>query len=533
MLFATVTVKIISAVYKIPLTSYIGATGRGYFSIAYNLCLPIHALTMGAFPLALTKLVSSYYAKGNTLKIKALRKASKRLFFIVGILGTFAMLLLAKPYANVISSSPKSIYTIIALAPSVFFSCLSASHRAFAEGYLDMKATAVSQVIEALFKMVFGLLFARLSMSYLFDFYSQYGTVFGVNFSNDFEALSAIYPLSSAFAMLGATIGSVVSYVYSAIYVTCKYNSFPPGKANTNSAFKELLGFSAPLIAATVIQSFANFLDSSSVQYFLALCDKSVLQSRYHCAENDVYTYVFGLYSSALDFKNLVPSITMALGVTAVPAVSCAYESGSQRFSPLMTSIFKYTVILSAGGGIALCLFGKDILTLFYSRNNPDIVSGCEQLLFLFGMTSLPCAAASTSVFCVQALGYSKLTMAPFAVSALVRVGVNYFLVSNENINILGSAYSNFAGFVVILVWNMAIIKKKTNIRFNYIDIFIKPLICAALAYFVTDCIRESLFCGMQDVLVFILSCGFCCFFYLVLLWSLKCICTEELRDLK
>ena len=81
LLAATVIVKIISAVYKIPLTNYIGATGRGYFTVAYNLCLPMHAITMGAFPIAVSKLVSRYEAKGDRLKIKALRKASKKLFF--------------------------------------------------------------------------------------------------------------------------------------------------------------------------------------------------------------------------------------------------------------------------------------------------------------------------------------------------------------------------------------------------------------------------------------------------------------------
>ena len=87
LLVSTVIVKIISAVYKIPLTMYIGAEGRGYFSIAYNLCLPIHALTMGAFPIALTKLISSYNAKGDMNKVYALKIASKRLFFIIGING--------------------------------------------------------------------------------------------------------------------------------------------------------------------------------------------------------------------------------------------------------------------------------------------------------------------------------------------------------------------------------------------------------------------------------------------------------------
>ena len=218
LLAATVIVKVISAVYKIPLTNYIGATGRGYFSVAYNLCMPIHALTMGAFPLALTKLVSSYEAKGDRLKIKALRKASKKLFFIIGITGLLVMLVAAKPYANLIASSPKSIYTILALAPSVFFSCLCACHRAFAEGFLDMKATAVSQTIEAFFKMIFGLLFARLSMSWLYGFYMENGTVLGIVVENEEQALSAIYPVTSACAMLGVTLGSIASYIFAAAY---------------------------------------------------------------------------------------------------------------------------------------------------------------------------------------------------------------------------------------------------------------------------------------------------------------------------
>lgn len=203
LLVATVAVKIISAVYKIPLTNYIGAEGRGYFSIAYNLCMPIHAITMGAFPLALTKLVSSCEAKGNTLKINALRVASKRLFFIVGTAGTAVMIILAKPYAQIISSSPKSIYTILALAPSVFFSCMCACHRSFAEGFLDMKPTAVSQFIDALFKMIFGLLFAKYSMSGLFNMYVETGAVFGIEAGGEREALSIIYPITSAAAMLG------------------------------------------------------------------------------------------------------------------------------------------------------------------------------------------------------------------------------------------------------------------------------------------------------------------------------------------
>lgn len=531
LMLSTVVVKVIGAVYKIPLTAYIGATGRGYFSIAYNLVLPIHALTMGAFPIALTKLVSTYDAKGNTYKIKALRKASKRLFFLVGLAGLAVMLIAAKPYSALISSSPKSIYTILALAPSVFFCCLCASHRAFAEGYLDMKATAVSQIIEALFKMVFGLLFARLAMSYLAESYTKYGIVLGVAYSSEQEALSSIYPITSAAAMLGVTLGSIVSYIYASVYTNCKYNNFPDGNVNTKDMFSELVLFSVPLVGATVIQSIATFADNASIQYCLSLCNSEKLKEIYNINNNDIYTYVYGIYSSALDFKNLVPSIVMTLGVTAVPAVSSAFESSSERFSAILTSIFKYTSVLSAGGGVLLALFYNDILTVFYSSSSNDIAQNASELLFLFGVTIMPCCVASTAVFCVQSLGYSKQTILPFAVSAIIRVLLNFLLISNVKYNILGCAISNFAGYFVIMIWNIILIKRKTHTSFSVFEVFIKPIFCATLSYFVVKIVRNTYFAPLSDVVELCVSVGFYVTFLVVVLVIFKCVSLNNLKQ--
>ncbi len=533
LLVSTVIVKIISAVYKIPLTAYIGATGRGYFSAAYNLCMPIHAITMGAFPLALTKLVSSYDAKGETDRIKAVRKASKKLFLTVGLAGLIIMLVLAKPYTALISSSPKSIYTILALAPSVFFSCLGACHRAFAEGFLDMKPTAVSQTIEALFKMIFGLLFAKLSMSYFYNSYLENSIVLGNAVSNENEALAEIYPLTSACAMLGAAFGSVVSWIFVSIYTNIKYKYTDLKSVDSSSACTELLTFSAALVGATAIQSLSNFIDTSSIQYCLSLCDPSVLSERYVNCGDDVLSYVFGIYALDLDFKNLIPSIVMALGITAVPAVSSAYECGGEKFSPLLTNIFKYTVILSVAGGTFLSLFSKDILCLFYQKSNPDIVLNGNQLLFLFGVTSLPCAAASTSVFCTQSLGFAKQTIPPFIASALVRVTLNFLLITNNNINILAAAISNFAGFLIILIWNMITICRKTNAKLDIFRIFIKPILCGVISYFVTDYFRMS-FYGEISGLPVLIQCALICLLSLALTLLLtKSISLKEIKSLK
>ncbi|MCM1284589.1 MAG: polysaccharide biosynthesis C-terminal domain-containing protein [Acetobacter sp.] len=533
MLAATILVKVISAVYKIPLTTYIGATGRGYFSIAYNLCLPVHALTMGAFPIALTKLVSSCNAKGNAEKIAKLWKASKKLFFIVGISGMVVILLCAKPYADFISSSPKSIYTIMALAPSVFFSCLAACHRAFSEGFLDMKPTAISQLIEAFIKLIFGLLLAKSAMSYLYDFYYINGTVLGVVMDNEKQALSAIYPLTSAAAMLGTTLGSMAAYVFSKIYTCINYSKYKIKGLSYKNEYDELLRFCAPLVLATVIQSISNFLDTSSIQYCLSLCNKETLAEIYKMQSDDIYTYVFGIFAAALDFKNLVPAIVMALGVTAVPAVSSAFESSAERFSKLINEIFKYTVILGVGGGLVLSLFSNELLDLFYSKNNADIVMNAERFLFYSGVTILPCCFAVTSVYCTQALGFAKQTIVPFAIGAGVKVALNFLLVSNSEINILGTCVSNFFGFLVIIIANMITIHKKTNTKFDLKSLIIKPVFVGILTYFAVDYVKTSLFLDIGKFYLLVILLIILAVFYSILLMIFKIISIGEIKLLK
>ena len=532
LLLSTVVIKVISAVYKIPLTNYIGATGRGYFSVAYNLYMPIHAITMGAFPIALTKLVSTYNAKGESNKILALKRASRKLFFLVGFVGLVIMLAAAKPYTSIVSS-PNSIYTIIALAPCVFFSCLGASRRAYAEGFLDMKPTAVSQTVEALFKMVFGLLFARLSMNYFYNIYIQTGCVFNKVVSNEQEALLFIYPITSAFAMLGGTLGDFISYVFLVIYDKINYTSVCKDIVQVKQAYTKLIGFSCALVGATAIQSFSGFIDNSSIQYFLSLCNADVLGKQYAVSSQEVLSYVFGIYAVDLDFKNLIPSFVMALGITAVPAVSASYEGGQGDFSSLLTSIFKYTAILSVLGGVLMALFPSELLSVLYGKNNPDIVTNARELLFWFGVTALPCSFASTTVFCSQSLGFAKESIPSFIVSALARVGVNYLLITNNDINIIGTAFSNFIGFLIIMAWNMCIICKKTNAKIDLVKVLVKPVCCGVFTYFAVNFVKQNVFPFNNSIVFLVINVSFCLLLFITLQFLTKSITLSELKRLK
>ena len=67
---ATVLVKVIGALYKIPLTGLIGEVGRGYFNAAYEIYTPLYAISMAGLPVAVSKTVSQERALGHYRDVK-------------------------------------------------------------------------------------------------------------------------------------------------------------------------------------------------------------------------------------------------------------------------------------------------------------------------------------------------------------------------------------------------------------------------------------------------------------------------------
>ena len=491
LLLTSIIVKIIGAVYKIPLTSFIGAVGRGYFAAAYNLYLPLHAILMGSFPIALSRLVSKHNAEGNKAMLTSLKKGSLNVFFISGMIGTVIILLAAKPYSVLIAGSPKSVYTILVLAPSLLFSCLAACYRSYFEGFMNMKPTSVSQTIEALFKMIFGLAFAKFSMAYMYQSYLVSGAVFGTVLRSEEEALSYIYPFTSAAAMLGVSLGSLVSLVYAWVYYIINRDKTLPQAAGSEGR-SELLSFSFPIMISCAVQSIFQFLDTASIQFALGRISTDNLKEAYgECitiagvSDNDLVTYVYGLFSTALDFKNLIPGVTMALGVCAVPALCREYECGTrEKLGVLMNSIYKYTSLLSVFGGVFIALCSRDMLSLFYASSSPDIVDGCDELVRLFAFSVPLYSLASTAVFCVQAVGKPEKSIAPYIISGVIRVCLNFLLVQNKKYILVGAVISGAVGYLVLLIQNAAVSKRVSGTKFDMLNIIIKPTVIGVVSYF-------------------------------------------------
>ena len=133
-------------------------------------------------------------------------------------------------------------------------------------------------------------------------------------------------------------------------------------------------------------------------------------------------------------------------------------------------------------------------------------------------------------VFSVQAIGCAAKSIPSFLVAAVIRVALNFLLVSDLRFNIYGAAISDIAGYAVILVSNLYILSKYANVKYTVSKMIVKPFTCSIISYFASLYTYRALFHFESELLVFVaLSIIYAAIFTFLIIVSK----TVELSELK
>lgn len=224
---ATVLVKVIGALFKIPLSMLIGEVGRGYFSTAYEIYTPLYSISMAGLPVAVSRLVAKERSLGHFRDVRMIRRVSARLFLLMGVLGTVLLMLVAYPYTKFIVKYVENVYCVLAIAPSIFFCCCMSTYRGYYEGMQNMLPTAISEVIEVVGKLIVGLGASYALLKSQLARFEAGQPVFGAVRETKEDALAAIYPYAATTAVLGVTSGTVLGLVYLIIRHRLKGDGIP------------------------------------------------------------------------------------------------------------------------------------------------------------------------------------------------------------------------------------------------------------------------------------------------------------------
>ena len=152
---ANAIVKVIGALFKIPINNLIGADGMGIFSVAYNLYTALFVLSTAGLPVAVSKMVAEAKALGKWNEIHRIVKMAAAIFVTVGAVGSLILYFGDSWLVGVVGNS-MAYYAVKAIAPAIFFVAISSVFRGYYQGLSNMYPTAFSQVIEAVCKLGFG-----------------------------------------------------------------------------------------------------------------------------------------------------------------------------------------------------------------------------------------------------------------------------------------------------------------------------------------------------------------------------------------
>ncbi len=577
LVMSVMLVKVIGVLFKIPMTDMIGTVGRGYFNSAYEIYTPIFAIAMAGLPVAVSRMVAENVALERFREARLVYRVSVRLFLVVGACGTLIMLAIAYPYALYIADI-RNLPAILCIAPSIFFCCFMSSYRGYYEGLRNMTPTAISQFLEALGKLCLGLVLIKVVQTYGMNQFEAgmaasggvSATVFGTVVTNATEANSAITPWASAGAVMGVTLGSVASTVYLAICYKIKGDGFTreqlvnsPRPRDGSVLAKEMIKIAIPMVISALILNITNLIDTATIQariksalesdvgfnYITEMFTESftaaAANNRLNLTDKaEVVKYLWGAYGTSLDFKSLIPTITIQLGVSALPALAAAWAvKNKDEAKSTIETVLRVAMIIALPAGIGIGVLAEPILEIIYGRgSSSDSIAIVAPLMAAYGFAT-PIIAISTPVTnMLQAIGRTDIPVKSVCVAAVVKIICNYIFVGNYRFNIFGALVGTLLFYVIIVGINLVSLLRVSKVKIHWQSVLIRPLICAVLcgvsAYAANGLFRLIIPAGnLESVLngntvSTVISIGFAAVVYLISLLFFKGIKKEDISVL-
>lgn len=461
---AGLLVKIIGAVYRIPLANIVGESGMAYYEVAYPYYSWLLVISSAGLPTAISKLVSERIALGDIVGAKRVFRAALRLLFVIGIVTAVLLFVLSSPIANLSGAAPAR-YSLMALSPALLFVSVMCAYRGYLQGMQCMTGTAISQIVEQLIKLIFGF-----GLAFLF-----------VKTSPDAPELAAMG------ALIGVSVSELVALAVIKFYYDARIrNRSLPVCVSTKGAksglrgsiIKRLLAIAIPITIGASIMPVTGIADSVFIINFLEKHDIAMGIAEEIANENARVAYTV-LRSYVTPLINMPAVLTLSLSMSLVPAISQAVTRKEKRIvNAASRTGIKLAMFIGAPCAAGLFILGGPIMSLLYSavRNNQDRFIQAQQVMYIAAVGVLFLSLVQTLTGIIQGLGKPRVPVYFLALGGIVKVVSMLVLMQFTSMGILGAALSTVLCYAVAGIADTVYVIRKTRMNISYTDTFAKPL---------------------------------------------------------
>lgn len=419
-------VKLLGALYRIPLNNVLKAEGLGIYQTAFPTYLILMTFCGTAATSAITKIISSGENAESVLK--------KSLWLIVpaGVFGWFLMTFFSETLSSLQGNSDAR-FSYVALAPSLVFVSVISCLRGYFQGGNDMKPTATSQITEQIVKIAAGF-----TLCFLFGSTPAEGAFF---------ACLAV-SVSEVFAML---------YLIS-VYKTTISNRIKLCRSNQNFAINRLISLLLPTALISIILPMTKFFDSFAVLNVLNKYTKNA-------------TDLYGLYSGSVESIIGMPvAVCYGIAASVLPGISRAEAKKDRALSDkFVLQAITYTLFLSSLAFVFLALFPGVVVKVLFPMLSAENKFVLKKLISFaaIDVVFLSLIQTQTSILVAKNKPYAPAVclLVGFAVKAATEIP----LLKNPDLNVFGTLYSDILCYFVAVLLNMVYIitinskRKKAN----------------------------------------------------------------------
>ncbi len=491
-------VKIIGALFKIPLKYEIGEYGIGLFNVAYHFYGPVFSLATAGFPVAVSRMVSESRTLDRWKDVRRIKRVAFPVFLAIGGLGMLLMTAVSPFYCIHVIENPLSLAPVLALAPAVLFACLGSVYRGYNEGLQNMVPTAASEVTEALVKLLLGLSLSHWVISSRTEEYALLGTVFSLCPSSPDEARFLILSFAAAAAVIGVTLGSAASLMFLVLHhrvkgdgVDPKLYRTAPAARSRSATVKRLMKITFPIALGSIATNVAGLIDATFLQSRLGTVLEhsgkrllagfsGMIPSIYLENPGSIPTFLYGCYTMAMTLYLLVPALTQPLGISALPAVTGSWAKGDREgLREKVDSVSRVTALFCFPAGMGLSALAEPIVRVLYGNDLSSPIVG--NVLSILGIASLAAAMCAPLSSMLQAVGRADLPVKLLVAAMTVKLMINWALCGIPEINIYGAAVGTFCCYLFLAVSQFVCLRRVIGAPVFGRKLFLKPLCCALL----------------------------------------------------
>lgn len=491
---AGILTRFLGLFFRWPLIMLIGDEGIGYYQMSYPLYMFFIAMASGV-PVAISKMISEKNATNDIYGSFEVMKQSAILMTIIGTGTTLALFFFAKPIVSFLKWDSKAYYSLIGISFAPIVISFVTIFRGFFQGLQNMTPSAISQIIEQIGRVIFGVGLAVFLLPRGIE-YSAGGAAFG--------------------ATAGAVLGG--AYLYSNYKRVKKRYAIKKIKSNPE-ILNTILKIAIPISLGTTVSSIMNLIDSILVPQKLLDAGFTNVQSTVLYAQ---------LTGKASVIVNIPLTLSMAICTSLIPIIAENFILKKQKeLKSKIDASMKMASVIAIPCTFGLFFLAEPVMRFIF----PGRFEGIEILKYL-SLTIPFIIITQTTTAILQGTGHYIKPVINLLIGCLIKIVLTWVLVPMQMFNIYGAVLASFGAYLTVSILNIIMMKFTLRVRLNLYEILIKPCYASSIMMLIVlisynilykNTISNGISCLTSIFLGMIV--------YIIMIIVFKVFNVEEIRD--